>query len=247
MIMKTLRRLPGLGLAGLLFLSSCAMRQEAFLGKDGSGSVKFRIQLQPFFMDYIRDMAEVAADNGANSTVVKDRIFDTDKIRQDLETRPGVKVTRLASPKPDALEGEFTFRDVEAVFRGEKQLAQAGVISFTRKGNVKTLQLHLDRKNFGQVAALTPLLQNPIFESLGPQENEGVSEQDYLDMMQFAMGDPAPKGIRDSLIELKVTVQGKVASVMGGTLQKDGSVLFQIPLIRVLLLDRPLDYALSFE
>ena len=245
MMTKKTGRLFGLMLAGLLLLS-CAIRQEAFLGKDGSGSVKFRVQLQPFFMDYIRDMAEVAGD-AAPEGLSKDRIFDLDKIRRDLEARPGVKVTRLASPKPELLEGELTFRDVEAVFRSEKQLTQAGVITFTRKGAARTLQLHLERKNFAQVAAVTPLMQNPVFESLGPQENEGVSEQDYLDMMQFAMGDPAPKGIRDSAIELRVTVQGKIVSVTGGQVQKDGSVLFQIPLIRVLLLDRPLDYALTFE
>ena len=244
MTIRSRFRLIAPALAGLLLLS-CAIRQEAYLGRDGSGSVKFRVQLQPFFMDYIRDMAEVAGDEAGG--LPKDGIFDLARIRRDLEERPGVKVTRLASPKPELLEGELTFRDVEAVFRSEQQLTQAGVITFTRKGAVRTLQLHLERRNFAQVAAVTPLMRNPVFESLGPQENEGVSEQDYLDMMQFAMGDPAPKGIRESAIELRVTVQGKVVSATGGQVQKDGSVLFRIPLIRVLLLDRPLDYALSFE
>ncbi len=228
----------------LLLLASCGIRQEAWLGKDGSGSVRFRIELQPFFVEYIRDMAEVS---GENSAIQAGRIFEVEKIRQGLEARPGVKVTRLATPKPEVLEGEFTFQDVEAVFRGEKQLAQAGVISFARKGAAKTLRLHLDRGNFDQVAALTPVLQNPVFASLGPQENEGVSEQDYLDMMEFAMGEQAPAGIRGSAVELKVSVQGKVLSTAGGQRQKDGSVLFRVPLIRVLLLDQPLDYSIVFE
>lgn len=228
--------------AAVLLLAACAVRQEASINRDGSGSIRFRVELTPFFVDYIRDMAEVSGEK----QIEQGRIFDLEGIRRGFEERPGVKVTRLASPKPEVLEGELAFRDVEAVFRGESQLTQAGVISFTRRGNAKTLRLYLDRKNFAQVERLLPILDNPLFASLGPRENEGVTEAEYLDMMAFAMGDEGPAGIKSSAIELKVNVQGRLVSQSGGQ-PKDGGVLFRVPLIRVLLLDTPLDYSLVFE
>jgi len=48
------------------------------------------------------------------------------------------------------------------------------------------------------------------------------------------------------VIETTIVVKGKVVAQTGGS-TVPGGVVFRIPLLRVLLLDKPLDYSLTFK
>jgi hypothetical protein len=67
-----------------------------------------------------------------------------------------------------------------------------------------------------------------------------------MEMIEFMLGDEGPPGLNASFIELEVIVKGKILSQSGGQMAGN-SVLFRIPLIRVLLLDQPLDYSIVFR
>jgi len=213
------------------------------LEKDGSGRVDFYIEIERFFLDYLLDMAELT---GELELSEHSTIFDIEKIRAALSEKPGVTVTRLVSPTPEVVQGSFTFRNIEEVFNNEALLTKAEVMGFTCEANQKSLKLHLDRGNFEHIHSLFPILASPVVESFGPLENEGISEKEYLEMMEFALGEEGPEGIRNSFIDLDVKINGRLLSQSGGTMNKEG-VSFQIPLIRVLLLDQPLDYSITFD
>lgn len=227
----------------ILIFTTCTIKQEVELEKDGSGRVDFHIKIERFFLDYLLDMAELT---GELELSEQSTIFDIEKIRAGLKQKPGVTVTRLASPAPEVVEGSFTFRNIEEVFNNEALLTKAEVMSFTRVDNVRSLKLHLDRGNFEHIYSLFPILASPVVESFGPLENEGTSEKEYLEMMEFALGEEGPKGIMNSFIDLVIKINDRLLSQSGGTINKEG-VSFQIPLIRVLLLDQPLDYSISFD
>jgi len=42
---------------GILIFSTCTIKQEVELEKDGSGRVDFHIEIERFFLDYLLDMA----------------------------------------------------------------------------------------------------------------------------------------------------------------------------------------------
>ncbi len=227
----------------ILIFTTCTIKQEVELEKDGSGRVDFYIEIERFFLDYLLDMAELTGELELNE---QSTIFDIEKIRAALSKKPGVVVTRLVSPAPEVVEGSFTFRNIEEVFNNEALLTRARVIGFSQEAGVKSLKLHLDRGNFEHIYSLFPILANPVVESFGPLENEGTSEKEYLEMMEFALGEEGPEGIRNSFINLDIKVNGRLLCQSGGTINK-GGVSFQIPLIRVLLLDKPLDYSITFD
>ena len=79
-----------------------------------------------------------------------------------------------------------------------------------------------------------------------PEENEGLNEEEYLQMMSFALGEDGPDLIRASVIETRIHVAGRVLEQKGGVREGD-TVIFRIPLIRILLLDQELDYTLTFR
>jgi hypothetical protein len=224
-------------------LGACHIKQQASLKTDGSGSVRFRFELEPFFLGALLEMASLDPNNRA---VERKTIFDVEKIRQEFEKKPDIELVHIASPSPTLLEGEFTFRDVEAVFKGEQELTQAGVVSFDRGAEGNALRFHLDRGNFGQVASFLPMQNNPIFRILGPEENEGMTEEEYLEMMAFMLGAKGPPAIKASFVELEVDVEGEVIEQTGGRIEGK-TVMFRIPLLDILLLDEPLDYSIIFR
>jgi hypothetical protein len=226
------------------FLFSCTIKQEASVARDGSGRVTFRFEVQQFFADTIIDMAAFSGDEEAFQD---GKFFDVEKTREEFREMEAIDLVSLSSPSPNVMEGEFTFDDVEAVFKSEEELTQSGIITFNRRGGESTLKVHLDNKNFRQVSAFSPALNNPLFEMFGPQENDDTTEEEYLEMIEFAFGEEGVTGLKASSVELLVTVQGDLVSQTGGKKIGENQVLFTIPLIDFLLLQKPLDYAITFK
>ncbi len=224
--------------AGLLI--GCTIKQQVQIEADGSGTVAMSIHLQPLFVDYLNDLAELTGQPMA------EQVFDVEEIEKGFEEREDVELVRIATPGPGSLEMELRFRSIEQVFSGEQSLQRGGVIRFDRVPDGYSVRFHLDSSNFSSVLEFMPVLQNPLFEGLGPQENEDISEAEYYELIDLALGEGGAECLKASYIETKVTVKGRLVSQTGGSLSGRG-VTYRVPLIRVLLLDKPLDYSLIFK
>lgn len=226
------------------FLFSCTIKQEAVVAPDGSGSVAFHFEVQQFFADTLMDMAEFSGDEEA----FKDgKFFNEEQTREAFGKMEEVTLLSLDCPSPNVMKGEFSFTDVEAVFRNEEELTQAGIITFSRRGGESTLKVHLDNKNFRQISAFSPAMENPLFDMFGPQENDDTTEDEYLEMIEFAFGEEGVEGLEAAHVELIVTVRGELVSQVGGKRKGKNQVVFTIPLIDFLLLQEPMDYSLTFK
>ncbi|RKX83852.1 MAG: hypothetical protein DRP57_07090 [Spirochaetes bacterium] len=224
-------------------LTSCGVHEEIYLKKDGSGSVSSKIEVKQILVDYFANLAEVTGD----STDISDgKLFNTKEIKTEIEKQPGVKVTSIKTSGKNLLTTKLEFRNIEDIFNSEKNLTAAGIISLTNSGESKIFRFHLDKKNYKQLSVLIPVLSNPIMESLGPQEDDSTSEADYLDMMSFALGKDGPKAVKNSFVNVVVHVEGKIISQKGGKISGN-VVTFTIPLIKILLLNKPLDYTITFK
>ena len=231
-----------LPLFAAIVCSSCMITGEALINSDGSGSGDFRFEVRPFFMDAVADMSDFIEDAPA----VDRDIFGSEQLREDFTKNPHLELVELSLPSPEILVGELAFTDLNAVIAQEPQLLEQGVIDFTRQDGVYYLRIHLDRSNIDPVYAMLNLDQNPLIDMFGPHTNEDTSEEEYLEMMEFVLGESGPPAIIESVIELKIRVAGRVIAQRGGV-REGNTVIFRLPLIRALLLDQPLDYAISFE
>jgi hypothetical protein len=227
----------------LSLLSSCAVSQGLVLKKDGSASATLHLESSKPFLDYVLGVADVI---GMKELARQGRIYDLPTIQKGLEARPGISVSRIASPSPEVLDIELFFPSVTDAFAMDATLKGAGFFSLTETGGKKTMRLRLDGENFKQLAVFFPILANPMFSGMGPQAGGGTSEQDYLAMMEYAMGSEGPAAIRKSAIELTVKVEGEILSQTGGSLS-GGAAVFRIPLVRFLLLDKPIDLSVTYR
>jgi len=226
-----------------LFLSTCAIKQKATVEVDGSGAASFRIELEAFYLDALLDMASLEE---GSTIAAEGRIFDTKRIAEAIDNKQSLQLVAIDSPEPRVLEGSVVFRDVEEVFKNQTELSSAGVISFDRRGGTNTITVHIDRENFNDIFEFLALRNNPLFETFGPEQNEHTTEEEYMEMVEFMLGEDGPPSLIASFIEVEVNVKGKILSQTGGQVKGSG-VLFRIPLIRVLLLDQPLDYSIVFR
>jgi hypothetical protein len=218
----------------------CAVNQRVALETDGSGTASVQIKMEKILTDYLQDLSDL----GGGTAKEKGRIFNVEDIRKGFASRQGVTLTRIDSPSPERLDMELAFTSVEKLFAAADK--PQTILSLKQGAQGATLRAHLDRKNFSQLLELAPFLKNPLFEGLGPQENDNTTEAEYLELIDLALGDGGAAALKASSIETTIAVKGKVVAQSGGT-PVTGGVVFRIPLLRVLLLDKALDYSLTFK
>ena len=231
-----------IGLAILIGSTSCVIRQEALLRPDGSGAVSFDFEVESYFVDTAREMAELSSEGG----LPEGDIFNIPKIREDFAEKDAVDLREVESTGTGGLEGYFTFENISDVFAAQEELTEAGIISLTSSGRNKIMRVRLNKGNYSQISTLFPVVDNPLFEMFGPQEGEDITEGEYVEMVELAFGEASARGLKRSFIELKVTIEGTVVAQTGGRIQ-GRSVIFKIPLIKVLLLNEPLEYTVVFR
>jgi hypothetical protein len=230
-------------LIGALVLASCSVSQTLAISRDGSGTLATHAEVSPLLRNYLASLADISGNPGP---LKEGRVFDAAAITRDFASRPGIVVQKAATPTPASLDLELGFVSLQDLARSQDAAANTGAVVVVDGGDRRTLRLHLDRATYGQIASLFPLLQDPVFAQLGPQGSGQVTDDDYLSMIRFSIGDDAPALLKKSFITLTVQPEGEILSQTGGTLN-GGSVVFRIPVLRVLVLDRPLDYSVTFR
>lgn len=244
--MSCARNAPALLLAAfsIMILAGCSASQSLVIRSDGSGTMVLHIEVSRLLHDYVVSLGEAS---GAASPAPGGAIFDLAAIRKGFEAQPGVTVESLSSASSSVLDARLSFSSLSDVFARNAGLGTSQALVLSEAGGMKTLKIHLDRSNYRQVAAMFPLLESPVLQSLGPQVNEKISSDDYLEMIRFAIGEDGPALlVKKSFIVITVQPEGEILSQSGGTLGA-GSVVFRIPLLRLLVLDSPLDFSVTFR
>jgi hypothetical protein len=222
---------------------SCTVNQTISIKDDGSGTLAMRADVSKLLRDYIASLSEVS---GKPAPAAGAPFFDTAQIKKDFAARPGLTVKKVATPTASSLEMELGYNSVTDVFASDEKLKGAGALVWKDEGEKKTLKLHLDRTNYTQLAGLFPLLKDPSIAGLGPQVNDTITDAEYLDMIKFSLGDEGPGLVKKSFITLTIAPEGQIISQSGGTLSGN-TVVFRIPLIRLLVLDKPVDCTVTFK
>ncbi len=243
---KFMYRILLLSISLFIFLSSCAMKQEIFLKTDGSGSVNFEMKLAPYFTEVVSQLSDLVPSEGQERPG-DGKFFNIPKLKEDFSKRHGVKLKKLESPVPEKLTGSFVFTDINTAVTDAGKTKNPGIFSFKTINGVSTLSVDISYETMESLLSENPSMNNPLMENFGPLANRDLSESDYLDMMEYMLGEESRQGIMDSFLDLVIKVHGKVISQSGGKKTGDKTVRFKIPLIKILVLKKPLHYSVEFK
>ncbi len=230
--------------ASLCVLFSCSVNQTVVIKSDGSGTASLRVEVSPLLREYFAGLAELST--AEKKTTDSDSMFDLIEIKKGFSKRQGITVVRAVSPNPDVLEVDLAYKALKDVFTNDKAVKDAGVAQISEADGKKTLKLHLDKKNYEGLSAVFPPLADPVLTGMGPQAEDTVTEEEYLQMIEFSLGAEGPALLKKSFVTLTIKPEGGVISQTGGTVS-GGAAVFKIPLLSILVLEKPLDYSVTYR
>ena len=206
------------------------------LSQDASSS-QSDIRVQQFFIDVLNDYAEFmpSSDESIMDSAVSTfagQIEATDEGRSTLFVKTGT----------NDYSGYFEFDDLEALadqLGGQEQ-------SIIRQTD-KSLSFYCSIDNYTELESIVPFLADPNISVYLAQYNIGYSEQDYMDMITFAIGEEAPDALTSSMITINVTVPGTITAIEGAEQTGPDSLSYSFPLIDFLLLAEPLAFSVEWS
>lgn len=225
---------------------SCTLKQTLNINKEAAGDISFELTLAPFFVEVAEQLSELFPEEN-DIPDSSHGIFDVVKIREDFSKSSGSILEKLENPSSNILQGTLLFDDIRTALNGSGSNNILEIFSFTTKNNINTVSVEINYETVEQFLMANPSMNSPLMESFGPLANRGLNKEDYLDMMQFALGDESRVGIRESYLIMDINVDGKIISQSGGTKVDQDTVRFKIPLLRILLLDEPESFSVSFS
>ena len=228
-------------LAALWALGACAVTQELTVRADRSGETAIAIDLAPDFVARVKEMAALA-----DIELPDEGMINLETLRETLAALPGVTVTQVEAPEENLLDLAFAFDDAPAMFPSPSLLWEAGIVTFEEVEEGTRVRLYLDLDNYKQLAQIFPVLDDPVIRAMGPEENTEITSEDYLTMMGFVLGPSGPDAISESVITIRLTVDGELVSQRGGRIE-DGAAIFELNLLDLLLLHEPVDLEVVFR
>ena len=229
-----IRKAIGMGVAGLMvgtMLGSCAVTETLTV----SGTSETKVVCDGWFLDVMGDMASFG--DGDGKTVMDETMGAVGGTVRDME---GIGDVRLYGAA-DGTEYRLVV-DVDNLGAVAKEVG--GDLVEYKPGKIK---FRLDMNTYGAIEKLVPALSTPELEVYGPRYSNGMSEEEYLDMMTFLLDEGAAEKIRASRVELDIKVPGKITKAVGLTKKSDDTAALEMALLDILLLNDPVEFELRWK
>lgn len=213
------------------------------LNVDSSGNAELNVEIHPVFRDYLKDISDVLSED-----TDQQGLFDIKKIRETAAAREGVTLDSVSVTGDNILNLKLSFKNVEVMANNAEM---EDVVRFSTKAGVHTLDFHLTAANFRSLFAIAGMQDSPLIDTFGPSDIAPWTQDEYLENVSYALEENATapeirKMFLDASIRVTVNVKGQIVSQTGGTLNGN-SVVFLIPLLRVLTLETPLDLQVQYR
>lgn len=226
--------LTGIALVALMLISGCSVQQQVRTNTDLSAESDMEVELSDEMLAYLLDLSGVL---GVEPGEVSP--FDLEQLALLMEEEPGLQLIDADIPENERLVLEFTIEEIERVL-SEGPNRVEGLVSIEESsvdgGTERTLHIELDSERVQQISSLSPVQEESAVDFLLPPE--GMNEDEYVEYLAWAMEEyeqdrAIEDVIRDSSIDLTISVPGQLVSVDGG--DSDGNTaVFSERVVRLL-------------
>lgn len=223
-----------MGMAGLMagaMLCSYMVTENLTVG----GKSETKVMCDGWFLDVMGDLASFG--DGDGKTVMDGTMEAVGSAVHDIKGTGGVRLYGAE----DGTEYRLVV-DVEDLGAVAEEIG-GGLVEY----GPGSMKFHLDMDTYGAIEKLVPALSTPDLEVYGPRYSKGMSEEEYLDMMTFLLGDGAEEIIENPYIELNVKVTGVITKASGLEKKDSDVATLKIRLLDILVLDEPVDFELRWK
>ena len=221
----------------VFLLSACTVTEELTINSDRSGESVSDIHVEQFFIDVLGDFAEFLPENDES-------IMDS-AISGYVDGMTGIASIEKSSWEKTG-ENEylisFSYSSLEKLlsdFNADEQT----LLTVTDN----SISLYLDIESYQELKKIVPFLADPNFEVYAAEYNQGMSEEDYLDMIYFLLGEDGPEAIRNGQVTMDITVPGTITATEGCEAIDSNTIRFSFPIIDFLLLNEPISFSAEWN
>ena len=225
-----------LPLAVILSLASCTVTEDLSLSGNG-GTSYADIHVEDFFIDVLNDFSTFIPES--SETIMDSAVRTFSEQLDAIESVTSVSWEKTGS---NDYTLSFSYSDLAQLLQGMGAEEQT---LLRQEGN--SLSFHLDIGSYQELKRMVPFLADPNFEVYGPEYNQGMSEEEYLEMISFLLGEEGPDAISHGLVSMEITVPGTITAVENAEKTGDSTAVFSFPIISFLLLNEPLSFSIEWE
>lgn len=218
--------------------SSCVMQQGVSLSSGGSGWATTDLSVTPFFATVLEDFQPFSEEENPRP------LLDVSIENFTTELSRASSTSYVSSLKLNDYTYfiDFTFSSLTELLKDLNNREEQSIVTITKTKNNERLDFFLDINNYPELTRIVPFLADENFETFGPLYNEGMSEDEYYEMISYILDESGPEEIKNSIISLRLTTPSKIISQRGGVKEGNNVIRFDIPLIDILLLSEPITF-----
>ena len=217
--------------------TSCSVTEELNIIDRNQGSSYTDIQVEQFFVDVLEDFAEFLPSSDKSIMDEAMEGFSKQLERASATESVGFEKTGTNSYILDCQYSDIT-----------KLISELGADNQSvLRVSDKSLSFYVDIDNFDELTKIVPFLADPNFEVYGPMYNQGTTEEDYLDMIYYLLGEEGPDAIANGEVSIIVSVPGNITRVSNATKVSYNKARFTFPIIDFLLLNEPLTFTVDWR
>ena len=231
-----------------LLLSSCVVTEALTFNDEITKTAKISgkshtdIAVDDFFVGVIEDLSNWT-DKGNGDPVIDVAIHD---FESNLKASRVTSAVNFRENAHNTYTGDFSFIDFSTLLVDLSNGHANQSIVTVRKADTRThVEININLDNYEELTEIIPFLADPNFEVYGPLYNNDLTEEEYLEMVSFILGEQCPDSIGNSRITIVVSAPKAVVS-HNGRLRDSKTVEFSFPLIDFLLLHHSIDFYLEY-
>lgn len=226
----------------LLITLSCSSKHIIHINKDNSAKIEFTVNNKESLVETLKEWGVVqATDNNS--------IIDISLLKEEFAKNPYITDLNIKSINGSNYIGSFLVKDINKMFENEDNIIpeELRIFSSSDKNGNKTLKISLSMDNYKFLKKSLPILQQDSIDMLGPDANQDLSKEEYLDMISFSLGEEGPKDLEVSSLSLLISVDGNITNIVGGEIIDNSTAKFNIPLLDIILLKESIEYSISYK
>jgi hypothetical protein len=241
-------------LLSAVFFLSCSTQVNGTIRRGGSAELKVRAALEPKMNALLMKISLVLG----NGKAPDDIVLDGHGIGLSLAAAPGIASASFRNISPVVIEGAVAVSRIdqflasaesrEAPFIIYEEAAPGGSGVSGGQGSGGRLKISLDRS---AAARIIPLISPDVADYLSGifapvVTGDVLSKEEYLSLVSSFYGKDIAAEIAAARIRLSLELPGPVVFVRGGT-SSGNRVEFDAALTDILVLERPVDYEVSWK
>jgi hypothetical protein len=232
-------RLAAAVAAFLFIFASCSSQTAARLRQNGAAELDLTVSLEPKMAQLIHSLSGRLGDDPVNASL------DGPAIAESMRQAPGVAAVSFHNINPTTIEGTLSLAQVEDFLRLSNLPEASHLIRYTQG---RLLSIRLDLASSPELlAALSPDVADYLSAIMAPvSTGERLGSGEYLELVTSVYGTGISGEIAGARIQARVEVPGTISRVQGGSFT-GREARFDIPLLDLLVLERPLIYEIEWR